>query len=60
MGVSVRGITVCGQADACENITLPQTSFVGGNCVNTSSNAKCCMAQAIVGQCKMLLVDRCT
>ena len=21
----------CGQTDACENITLPQTSFAGGN-----------------------------
>ena len=29
-----RGISVtspCGQTDACENITLPQTSFEGGN-----------------------------
>ena len=23
--------TPCGQTDACENITLPQISFVGGN-----------------------------
>ena len=22
---------LCGQTDACENITLPQTSFAGGN-----------------------------
>ena len=26
----------CGQTDACENITLPQTSFAGGN--DTESN----------------------
>ena len=38
-GVSVQGVSVsvketpspCGQTDACENITLPNTSFAGGN-----------------------------
>ena len=39
-GVSVHGVSVhgglwgrpnCGQKDACENITLSQTSFAGGN-----------------------------
>ena len=30
-GVSVRGgSSACGQTDACQNITLPQTSFTGG------------------------------
>ena len=32
-GVSVRGVR--GQTDACENITLPQTSFADGKIVFT-------------------------
>ena len=32
LGVSVREPPPsCGQTDACENITLPQISFAGGN-----------------------------
>ena len=41
-GVSVKGVSVreppCEQTDACENISLPQTSFAGGNKANSKAN----------------------